>query len=61
MYNNTAMKESGLLNNYGNEPEMYYADYPSEWEQRRYVKLGALGAGFVVLLLMTSAIVTSIV
>jgi hypothetical protein len=32
----------GLLNNYAVEPEMYYAEYPSEWQQRRYALQGAI-------------------
>ena len=56
----TTVNESGQLNNYANEPEMYYAYYPSNWEQSQYVKLGALAAAFVGVVLMTAVVVTSI-
>ena len=56
----TTVNESGQLNNYANEPEMYYAYYPSNWEQSQYVKQGALAAAFVAVLLMTAAVVSSI-
>ncbi|BAY30767.1 hypothetical protein NIES2107_26150 [Nostoc carneum NIES-2107] len=32
----TTINEDGILNNYANEPQIYYADYPSNEEQRRY-------------------------
>lgn len=45
----------GLLNNYAVEPAMYYAEFPSEWKQRRY----ALQAG-IAALLVTSLVLVSI-
>ncbi len=33
----TTVNEDGVLNNYATEPQMYYAEYPAIWEQRRYV------------------------
>ena len=33
----------GLLNNYAVEPEIYYAEYPSQEQQRRYALQGAIG------------------
>ncbi|WP_236140319.1 MULTISPECIES: photosystem II assembly protein Psb34 [Nostocales] len=33
----TTINEDGVLNNYPTEPQMYYAEYPAIWEQRKYV------------------------
>ncbi|MBO9999886.1 MAG: ssl1498 family light-harvesting-like protein [Cyanobacteria bacterium SID2] len=41
------VSNEGLLNNYATEPQMYYAEYPSLWEQRRYAWQGALATLFV--------------
>ena len=57
----TTINESGQLNNYANEPEMYYAYYPSNWEQEQYVKWGALAASLVGVVLVTAVVVTSVV
>lgn len=40
----TTTNESGQLNNYAKSPKMYYAEYPTLWEQRQYVRWGALAA-----------------
>ncbi len=56
----TTINETGQLNNYANEPEMYYAYYPSNWEQSQYVKQGALAAAFVGALMVAAVVVTSI-
>jgi hypothetical protein len=45
----------GLLNNYAAEPAVYYAEYPSEWQQRRYALQGAIAA-----LLVTSLILVGV-
>ncbi len=45
----------GLLNNYAAEPAMYYAEYPSEWQQRRYALQGAIAT-----LLVTSLVLVAI-
>lgn len=45
----------GLLNNYAVEPAMYYAEYPSEWQQRRYALQGAIAT-----LLITSLVLVAI-
>jgi hypothetical protein len=42
----------GLLNNYATEPEMYYAEYPSEYQQRRYALQGAIATLVVTSLLL---------
>ncbi|MBD2596689.1 ssl1498 family light-harvesting-like protein [Nostoc spongiaeforme FACHB-130] len=43
----TTVNEDGVLNNYATEPQMYYAEYPAIWEQRRYVIQGAVASLFV--------------
>ncbi len=45
----------GLLNNYAAEPAVYYAEYPSEWQQRRYALQGAIAT-----LLVTSLVLVAI-
>ncbi|MGB0560192.1 MAG: photosystem II assembly protein Psb34 [Spirulinaceae cyanobacterium] len=37
----TTVNPDGQLNNYAVEPEMYFAEYPSLWQQRRYLQQGA--------------------
>lgn len=32
----TTINEDGILNNYAIEPDIYYAAYPSNEQQRRY-------------------------
>ncbi|MDJ1183401.1 photosystem II assembly protein Psb34 [Roseofilum casamattae] len=39
----TTVNPEGQLNNYANEPEMYYAEYPSYEQQQRYLLQGAIG------------------
>ncbi|MBD2354404.1 ssl1498 family light-harvesting-like protein [Tolypothrix sp. FACHB-123] len=43
----TTINEDGVLNNYATEPQIYYAEYPSTEEQRRY----SFQAGVATLLL----------
>ena len=57
----TTVNETGQLNNYATEPEMYYAYYPSNWEQQQYVKQGAVAAALVSALVVAAFVVTSIV
>ena len=38
----TTIDETGRLNNYAVEPEMYFATFPSPYEQRRYWQQGGL-------------------
>ena len=45
----TTYSPEGTLNNYANEPEIYYATEPSPEQQRNYLNQGA-----VALLLVTS-------
>lgn len=49
----TTVNENGILNNYANEPKMYYAQYPTNWEQRQYLLQGA----FAILLITTLVLV----
>lgn len=44
----------GLLNNYAVEPPVYYAEFPSEWQQRQYAFQGALATLFVTLTILTA-------
>jgi len=57
MYTTTQL-DNGTLNNYAVEPEMTYAEYPGFYEQRSYLKSGALAALFVTTLIMISFIVS---
>ncbi|WP_143841989.1 MULTISPECIES: ssl1498 family light-harvesting-like protein [unclassified Nostoc] len=49
----TTVNEEGILNNYATEPQMYYAEYPAIWEQRKYALQGA----FATLLVITIGLV----
>ncbi|PHJ58710.1 O-succinylbenzoic acid--CoA ligase [Nostoc linckia z18] len=49
----TTVNEDGVLNNYANEPKMYYAEYPAIWEQRKYLIQGV----FAMLILTTLILV----
>jgi hypothetical protein len=54
----TTVNEQGLLNNYANEPEVYYAVYPSPEQQRNYALLGAIATLFVTALVLVSLAVS---
>ncbi len=43
----TTVNEEGLLNNYAPTTQIHYAEYPAVWEQRRYMKIGAIATLFV--------------
>ena len=45
--------ETGVMNNYAVEPETYFAEYPSEEQQRRYM----LQAGLATLLIATTFLI----
>lgn len=49
----TTVDEKGILNNYATEPKLYYAEYPTLWQQRRYAFGGAIATLFVSLLVLT--------
>jgi hypothetical protein len=42
----------GLLNNYAVEPQVYYAEYPSSEQQRRYAIQGAVAFLFASVLVL---------
>lgn len=46
--------EEGILNNYASEPALYYAEYPSLEQQRRYLTQGAVAILFVSTLILTA-------
>ena len=50
----TTISENGILNNYAKAPKMYFAEYPSPEQQRRYLIQGCLALGLVVSLLLTA-------
>lgn len=54
MYTTTQL-DNGTLNNYAVEPKMSYAEYPGFYQQRSYLKQGALAALFVSILLVIAA------
>lgn len=56
----TTTNEDGILNNYAPETRVYYAEYPTVWEQQRYALQGAAAILFVGLLIVTSLAVSSI-
>jgi hypothetical protein len=54
----TTINEEGLLNNYANEPDLYYAVYPSPSQQRSYALRGAIATLFVTALVLVSLAVS---
>ena len=50
----TTVNEQGILNNYAPEATVYYAEYPTVWEQRRYIFQAALALAFVSFLVLTT-------
>ncbi len=46
--------ERGILNNYAAEPAVYFAEFPSPEQQRRYAFQGAIAILFVTLLVLTA-------
>ena len=57
MYTTTQL-DNGVLNNYATEPKMTYAEAPGRYEQRRYLKQGAIAALFVSALVLVSFVVS---
>jgi hypothetical protein len=43
----TTVNEEGILNNYATEPQLYYAEYPSPEQQKRYLFQGGVAVLFV--------------
>ncbi|HHP7231916.1 MAG TPA: photosystem II assembly protein Psb34 [Xenococcaceae cyanobacterium] len=54
----TTQLDNGTLNNYAVEPKMTYQEYPTLWEQKRYLQLGAVAASFVTVLVLISFVVS---
>jgi len=50
----TTQLDNGILNNYAVEPKMNYAEYPGFYQQRLYLKQGAVAALLVVFTLFIS-------
>lgn len=56
----TTANEEGILNNYAPETQIYYAEYPSQEQQRRYAFQGAIATLLVSFLLLTTLAASSI-
>jgi len=54
----TKQLDNGILNNYAVEPKMTYAEYPTVWEQKRYLQQGAVAAFLVSVLVLVSVAVS---
>ncbi|MBE9170610.1 ssl1498 family light-harvesting-like protein [Pleurocapsales cyanobacterium LEGE 06147] len=54
----TTTNQEGILNNYATEPKMYYAEYPSPEQQRRYALQGGLAILLVSSLFLTALAVS---
>ena len=54
----TTQLDNGTLNNYALEPKMSYAEYPTVWEQKRYLQQGAVAAFLVTALVLISSVVS---
>ncbi|AFY34589.1 photosystem II assembly protein Psb34 [Calothrix sp. PCC 7507] len=50
----TTINEDGVLNNYATEPQVYYAEYPAIWEQRKYVVQGVFATLIVTTLVLVA-------
>ncbi len=50
----TTVNEAGILNNYANEPKMYYAGYPNQEQQRQYAVQGAFATLIVTTLVLVA-------
>ena len=57
MYTTTQL-DSGTLNNYAVEPKMSYAEYPSLYEQKRYISQAAIATLLVSALFFVSFVVS---
>ena len=54
----TTQLDNGILNNYAVEPEITYQEYPTLYEQKRYLQQGAAAAFFVTALIFVSCIIS---
>jgi hypothetical protein len=50
----TTTNESGVLNNYATDPQISYAEYPSQAQQSRYAFQAAIATLFVSFLVLTA-------
>ena len=57
MYTTTQL-DNGTLNNYATEPKMTYAEYPSPYEQKRYIKQAAIATLLVAATVLISFVVS---
>ena len=57
MYTTTQL-DNGTLNNYATEPKMSYAEYPSLYEQKRYIKQAAIATLLVTAMIFISFVVS---
>jgi hypothetical protein len=56
----TTVNPEGLLNNYASETPIYYAEYPNQEQQRRYLFQGAVAILFVSVLILTTLAASSL-
>ncbi len=54
----TTQLDNGTLNNYAVEPKITYQEYPTVWEQKRYLQQGAVAAFLVTALVFVSFLVS---
>ena len=54
----TTINETGQLNNYATEPEMYFASYPAPGKQRRYMLQAGLATFLISALALTALVVS---
>ena len=57
----TAQLDNGTLNNYAQEPDMYYSEYPSYFQQQRYKLQGGIAFLFVSSLILSVIAITATV
>ncbi|MGD1952654.1 MAG: photosystem II assembly protein Psb34 [Leptolyngbyaceae cyanobacterium] len=54
----TTINETGQLNNYATESEMYLASYPAPEQQQRYLLQGSLATLLISALTLTALVVS---
>ncbi|MDJ0616721.1 MAG: ssl1498 family light-harvesting-like protein [Calothrix sp. MO_192.B10] len=54
----TTVNEQGILNNYSTEPNVYYAEYPSQEQRSRYAFQAGLATLFVTALVLVACAVS---
>jgi hypothetical protein len=54
----TTSDENGILNNYAVEPKISYAEYPTVYDQKRYVKQAAIATLLVSVIVFLSFVVS---